>query len=170
MLALAATNLGHPVSAPTPTRHRLPHLHWHRYLRFRRASHSSHSPPYIHHIMELHPLNKFLSLSTHHKCLCILHPHHRHSNNNNNPCHTMMFLSCHPPPVAPAGAIDGIDPSQKVSSPFSTYRRDVSLTRNAEGDAAPSPSFTVTQDQISQLPPAERDAILALVSLPYKDR
>jgi hypothetical protein len=46
-----------------------------------------------------------------------------------------------PPPVAPVGAIDGIDPSQKVSSPFSTYRRNVSLTRNAQGDAAPSPSF-----------------------------
>ena len=28
----------------------------------------------------------------------------------------------------------------------------------------------LTQDQISQLPPAERDAILALVSLPYEDK
>ena len=45
------------------------------------------------------------------------------------------------PPVAPAGAIDGIDPSQKVSFPYSTYRRDVSSTRNVEGDAAPGPSF-----------------------------
>lgn len=46
-----------------------------------------------------------------------------------------------PPPATPVGAIDGIDPSQKVSSPFSTYRRDVRLTRNAKGDADPSPSF-----------------------------
>ena len=28
----------------------------------------------------------------------------------------------------------------------------------------------LTQDQISQLPPAERDAILALVSFPHEDR
>lgn len=28
----------------------------------------------------------------------------------------------------------------------------------------------LTQDQISQLPPAERDAILALVSLPIEDK
>lgn len=48
-----------------------------------------------------------------------------------------------PPPVAPVGAIDGIDPSQKAML--------LQVLR-------------LTQDQISQLPPAERDAILALRS------
>jgi cleavage stimulation factor subunit 2 len=48
-----------------------------------------------------------------------------------------------PPPVAPAGAIDGIDPSQKAML--------LQVLR-------------LTQDQISQLPPSERDAILALRS------
>ncbi|KAH9994558.1 hinge domain of cleavage stimulation factor subunit 2-domain-containing protein [Russula compacta] len=48
-----------------------------------------------------------------------------------------------PPPVAPAGAIDGIDPSQKVML--------LQVLR-------------LTQEQINQLAPAERDAILALRS------
>jgi cleavage stimulation factor subunit 2 len=47
------------------------------------------------------------------------------------------------PPVAPTGAIDGIDPSQKAML--------LQVLR-------------LTQDQISQLPPSERDAILALRS------
>jgi hypothetical protein len=45
------------------------------------------------------------------------------------------------PPVAPTGAIDGIDPSQKVRFPFSMYRRNVSLTGRVEGNVATSPSF-----------------------------
>jgi hypothetical protein len=52
-----------------------------------------------------------------------------------------------PSPVAPAGPIDGIDADQKVSCSVSTYRRDVSLTRNAEGDAASSPSFNARTNQ-----------------------
>ncbi|KAH9036815.1 hinge domain of cleavage stimulation factor subunit 2-domain-containing protein [Lactarius pseudohatsudake] len=48
-----------------------------------------------------------------------------------------------PPPAAPAAAIDSIDPSQKAML--------LQVLR-------------LTQEQISQLPPAERDAILALVS------
>lgn len=49
----------------------------------------------------------------------------------------------HPPPVPSAGAIDSIDPSQKAML--------LQVLR-------------LTQEQISQLPPAERDAILALRS------
>lgn len=48
-----------------------------------------------------------------------------------------------PPPAAPAAAIDSIDPSQKAML--------LQVLR-------------LTQEQISQLPPAERDAILALRS------
>jgi cleavage stimulation factor subunit 2 len=47
------------------------------------------------------------------------------------------------PSVPPVGAIDGIDPSQKAML--------LQVLR-------------LTQDQISQLPPSERDAILALRS------
>jgi CHASE2 domain-containing sensor protein len=73
-----------------------------------------------------------------------------------------------PPPVAPVGAIDGIDPSQKVSS-----RLALTAGTQAEPGAPKAMLLQVlrlTQDQISQLPPAERDAILALVSLPYEGR
>jgi cleavage stimulation factor subunit 2 len=48
-----------------------------------------------------------------------------------------------PPPAAPAAAIDSIDPSQKAML--------LQVLR-------------LTQEQINQLPPAERDAILALAS------
>lgn len=51
------------------------------------------------------------------------------------------------PPVAPAGAIDGIDPSQKVRFPFNMCRRHISLTGNVEGNATPSPSFDTRSNQ-----------------------
>src|SRR6266851_4116787 len=47
-----------------------------------------------------------------------------------------------PSPVPPAGAIESIDPSQKVSFRISPYRwRDVSLIGHVKGNASPSPSF-----------------------------
>jgi hypothetical protein len=44
------------------------------------------------------------------------------------------------PPVAPPGAIDNIDPSQKVGFTIISHHRDVSLTRLVKGNASPSPS------------------------------
>jgi hypothetical protein len=64
------------------------------------------------------------------------------------------------PPVPPTGAIDNIDPSQKVSSPIGMYCR----VKLGTSKAMLLQVLRLSQEQIGQLPPAERDAILALVS------
>lgn len=138
---LAATNSSHPVSGPTPTPAPAPAPH----LPPLPPSVPQLPQPAVHPPYHGAPPSQQLPQSFYSSQVSM------HSSPAAPPPQQQQPMSYYgvpqlppqqpPPQVAPAGAIDGIDPSQKVRPSFNSYRQDVGSTRNAEGNAAPGPSF-----------------------------
>ncbi|KAH9027452.1 hypothetical protein EDB84DRAFT_1500263 [Lactarius hengduanensis] len=140
---LAATNPGHPVSAPAPTPAPAPAPHLApapstipqltqtgMHLPYHGAPPPQIPPSFYPSQIPVHPSPA-------------PPPQQQQQQQHMSYYGVPQFPPQPPPPAAPAAAIDSIDPSQKAML--------LQVLR-------------LTQEQISQLPPAERDAILALRS------
>lgn len=144
---LAATNSSHPVSAPTPTPAPAPHLPPLPPSVPQLSQAAIHPPYHGAPPPQQIPQSFYSSMSMHSSPAPPPQQQQQQQQSMSYYGVPQLPPQQQPPPVVSGGAIDGIDPSQKVNSPFSTYRRYVSLTRTAEGDAASSPSFNTGPNQ-----------------------